>query len=164
MLFPAFSVIYSSREFFYSSYIAKISLFKIFSLNALGRKVLKQMKHVLLKNSNLIEKMASERAAKSQMCNGFSPFFLCRCSFLINISRRLRWRDEIWPVGRYMIDLGFGPENNNLIEKLESERAVKSKICNGFSPFFFVSPLFFNKLKQLTAAEGLNLAFGKRYD
>ena len=56
MLFPAFSVIYSSREFFYSSYIAKISHFKILSLNALGRKVLKQTKHALLKNNNLIEK------------------------------------------------------------------------------------------------------------
>ena len=101
MLFPAFSVIYSSREFFYSSYIVKISLFKIFSLNALGRKVLKQTKHVLLKNNNLIEKMASEQA-------------------------------------------------------------VKSKICNGFSPFFFVFLLFFNKHKREAAAAGLNLACGRR--
>ena len=136
MLFPAFSVIYSSREFFYSSYIVKISLFKIFSLNALGRKVLKQTKHALLKNNNLIEKMASKRAAKSQICNDFSPFCLCCCSFLINISRSLRLHDEIWPVGGDMIDLGLGPENNNLIEKMASEQAVKSKICNGFSPFF----------------------------
>ncbi len=45
-------------------------------------------------------------------------------------------RDEIWPVGGNMINLGLGPENNNLIEKMASEQAVKSKICNGFSPFF----------------------------
>ena len=121
MLFPAFSVIYSSREFFYSSYIVKISLFKIFSLNALGRKVLKQTKH----SFPIIETIAGERAAKSQICNGFSPFFLCCCSFLINISRSLRLRDEIWPVGGDMIDLGFGPENNNLIEKMASKRAIK---------------------------------------
>ncbi len=105
MLIPAFSLIYSSREFFYSSYIVKISLFKIFIINSLGRKVLKQTKHVLLKNNYLI--MASERAAKSQICNGFSPFFLCCCSLLINMSKRLRWRGEIWPVGGDMIDLGF---------------------------------------------------------
>ena len=45
-------------------------------------------------------------------------------------------RDEIWPVGGNMINLGLGPENNNLIEKIVSERTIKSKICDGFSPFF----------------------------
>ena len=62
-----------------------------------------------------------------------------------------------------MIDLGLGPENNNLIEKLASERAVKSKICNGFSPFFFVFLLFFTKHKQEAAVTGLNLAGGRRW-
>ena len=36
--------------------------------------------------------------------------------------------DEIWHVGGNMINLGLGPENNNLIEKMSSEQAVKSKI------------------------------------
>ena len=67
MRFPALSVIYSSREFFYSSYIVKISLFKIFSLNALGRKVLKQTTQVLPENNDLIEKMVHKRTAKSQV-------------------------------------------------------------------------------------------------
>ena len=62
-----------------------------------------------------------------------------------------------------MIDLGLGPENNNLIEKMVSERTIKSKICNGFSPFFFVFLLFFNKHKQEAAVTGLNLACGRRW-
>ncbi len=75
-----------------------------------------------------------------------------------------------------MIGHGFSPENNNFIEKMVSKRAIKSRVCNGFSPFF-VTPLFFNKHKREAAAGGgsgrrqreaaageLNLACGRRYD
>ena len=112
------------------------------------------MKHVLLKNNNLIEKIASERAAKSQICNGFSPFFLCHHYFLLNISRSLQWWDEIWPVGGDMIDLRFGPENNTLIERMASERAVKSKISNDFSPFFCVATWFIETLAGGSSSRG----------
>jgi hypothetical protein len=43
-------------------------------------------------------------------------------------------------------------KNSNLIEKMVSKRTVKTPKPNHFLPFFFASPLFFNKLGQSAAA------------
>ena len=48
--------------------------------------------------------------------------------------------------------------------KNSERKNYKIKNMQWFLTILFVSPLFFNKLKRVTAAEGLNLACGKRYD
>ncbi len=60
-------------------------------------------------NSNLIEKKVSRRTVKSSKRNGLSPFFLRRCSFLINSSGWWQRRGENGSVSRDITDGGLAP-------------------------------------------------------
>jgi hypothetical protein len=55
------------------------------------------------------------------------------------------------------------PKNSNLIEKMVSKRNEKSSKINQFSPFFFASPLCFNKREWAAAAAGQKHVCELRY-
>ena len=97
--------------------------------------------------------MVSERTEKLRICNGFSPFFLHRCSVVINTNG---WRQQ---QGKKLV---CERRYDGLNEKMVSERIGILRIRDGFSPFLLHCCLVL--MQEASSGGGTNLVCERRYD